>query len=269
VPAPISKDLLARALLRPSSPALKAHHFRDREFRWRNRIMLVLSRKCAEKVIVGGDIVINVVEIHGQRVRLGLAPPAGQPIDLQEDCSRTAADQEVVPEVRCIGGSSQLLVWSRPGTELCINESVQVRVVTVDRDRVRLGIVAPCETPVRRGECGSSAKAPSTQRAADREQTGGVLRVSAEVLSDWVARKIKGYLVDRPRGALQKLAQVVGVSSVSINRWRNRQSNVATEHLSSLLPALGVGLDDLARELRVEQVLPPQIPARGPAPRVE
>jgi carbon storage regulator CsrA len=215
--------------------------------------MLVLSRRCGEKVIVGKDIVVNVVEVLGQRVRLGLTPPAGQPIELSA-VDPEANSKEVVPEASFAGGRSQWLVWSRLGTDLHINDCISVRVVAVDDDRVRLGIAAPPEMPIQRAEL-------QPDRSA--------FRVSAEVLSDWVARKIEAYLKEQPRGALQKLCQAVGVSAVSMYRWRNKQSNVATEHLHSLLPVLGVGLDDLARELNVEQVLLPDVPARGPTSRSE
>jgi carbon storage regulator len=39
--------------------------------------MLVLSRKLNEEIVIGGKIVVKVVEIRGDRVRLGIqAPPA-------------------------------------------------------------------------------------------------------------------------------------------------------------------------------------------------
>lgn len=37
--------------------------------------MLVLSRKRNEKILIGDDIKITVVEIHGDRVRLGVEAP--------------------------------------------------------------------------------------------------------------------------------------------------------------------------------------------------
>ena len=37
--------------------------------------MLVLSRKVGEKVIVGNNIVLTVVEVNGNRVRLGIEAP--------------------------------------------------------------------------------------------------------------------------------------------------------------------------------------------------
>ena len=38
--------------------------------------MLVLNRKVGERIVIGDEIVITVVAIHGQQVRLGIeAPP--------------------------------------------------------------------------------------------------------------------------------------------------------------------------------------------------
>lgn len=43
--------------------------------------MLVVSRKPGERVIIGGDIVVVVLEVHRGAVRLGIeAPPDHQPI---------------------------------------------------------------------------------------------------------------------------------------------------------------------------------------------
>ena len=37
--------------------------------------MLVLSRKVGEKILVGNNIVLTVVEVNGNRVRLGIEAP--------------------------------------------------------------------------------------------------------------------------------------------------------------------------------------------------
>ena len=37
--------------------------------------MLVLTRKAGEKVIIGNGITVTVVEVHGNRVRVGIAAP--------------------------------------------------------------------------------------------------------------------------------------------------------------------------------------------------
>lgn len=37
--------------------------------------MLVLSRKCDERIMIGESIVITIVEIQGDKVRLGIQAP--------------------------------------------------------------------------------------------------------------------------------------------------------------------------------------------------
>ena len=46
--------------------------------------MLVLSRKRDERIIIGGNIVITVVEVRGDKVRLGIEAPVDVPVHRQE-----------------------------------------------------------------------------------------------------------------------------------------------------------------------------------------
>ncbi len=46
--------------------------------------MLVLSRKVGEKIRIGGDIELTVVEIRGEAVRLGILAPRGISVYRQE-----------------------------------------------------------------------------------------------------------------------------------------------------------------------------------------
>src|SRR5262249_37605890 len=155
-------------------------------------------------------------------------------------------------------------VWTRRGSGVLINESVQVRVLAAEGDYVRLGIVAPREVPIHRQELEATTGIDSSGQGFQEGVSLGKVAVSSGILSGWVARQLNSYLKDRPRGTLQRLAETVGVSLASINRWRNQKTNVATEHLHTLLEALGVSLDDLAKELGVREVVPPEIRARGP-----
>ncbi len=46
--------------------------------------MLVLSRHRDESIIIGDNIVITVVDIRGDKVRLGIQAPAEVPVHRQE-----------------------------------------------------------------------------------------------------------------------------------------------------------------------------------------
>src|SRR4051812_23944982 len=216
--------------------------------------MLVLSRKCGNQLRIPEEgITLNVVEISGQRVCLGMVPPAGQPLELRED----GATDPFVPEVEFTERGYQVLVWAAPGSGLRINERVQVRVVTVDADSVCLGLVAPPGRGRAAGE--ASAGRPGGEAAKPPA-------ICPEILADWVARKITAYLKGRPRGSVQELARAVGVSPVTINRWRKRKTNVASENLTELLRVLNVSRDDLAADLGVSEGGPADGRARSSAP---
>jgi carbon storage regulator len=46
--------------------------------------MLVLSRKTDESIFIGDDIEVMIVEIRGDKVRLGVKAPANLPVHRQE-----------------------------------------------------------------------------------------------------------------------------------------------------------------------------------------
>jgi len=46
--------------------------------------MLVLSRKKSESVVINDDIVITVVEVRGDKVRLGIQAPREIPVHRKE-----------------------------------------------------------------------------------------------------------------------------------------------------------------------------------------
>ena len=46
--------------------------------------MLVLSRKRDERIVIGDNIVITVVEVRGDKVRLGIEAPSEVPVHRQE-----------------------------------------------------------------------------------------------------------------------------------------------------------------------------------------
>ncbi len=57
--------------------------------------MLVLSRKRDQQIVIGDEVVITIVDIRGDKVRLGITAPAHVPVHRQEvyDMIRRAAEQ--------------------------------------------------------------------------------------------------------------------------------------------------------------------------------
>lgn len=61
-------------------------------------IMLVLSRNTDEKIHIGDNIVITVVEVRGDRVRIGIDAPRDVSVHRQEiyDAIRNSEDKVLV-----------------------------------------------------------------------------------------------------------------------------------------------------------------------------
>ena len=66
--------------------------------------MLVLSRKSMEQIQIGDNVVVTVLEIHGNKVRIGISAPREIRVlrsELQQLPPELPSD--LVPEVRGIG----------------------------------------------------------------------------------------------------------------------------------------------------------------------
>jgi carbon storage regulator len=46
--------------------------------------MLVLTRKFGESIVIGNSITVTVMEVKGERVRLGISAPAEVPVHREE-----------------------------------------------------------------------------------------------------------------------------------------------------------------------------------------
>ena len=59
--------------------------------------MLVLSRKCGEKIVIPDqNIILTVLEVRGDRIRLGIEAPADVPVHRQEIWQRIQQFHEAV-----------------------------------------------------------------------------------------------------------------------------------------------------------------------------
>ena len=68
--------------------------------------MLILSRKINEKVVIGDDIIVSIIEIKGDQVRIGIDAPKMVKVFRQEVYDAIKAENEaalksasVIPQV--------------------------------------------------------------------------------------------------------------------------------------------------------------------------
>jgi carbon storage regulator len=63
--------------------------------------MLVLSRKRGERVVIGKDIYVTVLEVRGDRVKLGFECPAEVPVHRKEISERIAETSRGLDPAGC------------------------------------------------------------------------------------------------------------------------------------------------------------------------
>ena len=61
--------------------------------------MLVLSRKRDERIVIGDNIVITVVDVRGDKVRLGIEAPSEVPVHRQEVLEALKRNAQTPPSV--------------------------------------------------------------------------------------------------------------------------------------------------------------------------
>jgi carbon storage regulator len=66
--------------------------------------MLVLSRKKNESIVINNDIVITVVEIRGDKVRLGIVAPKDVPVHREEVYEAIHGSKPVIPQTNPAAG---------------------------------------------------------------------------------------------------------------------------------------------------------------------
>lgn len=63
--------------------------------------MLVLNRKKGERVVIGGNVFVTVLEVRGDRVKLGFEGPGEIPIHREELAFRLAAEEDEADCLSC------------------------------------------------------------------------------------------------------------------------------------------------------------------------
>jgi carbon storage regulator len=67
--------------------------------------MLIITRKPGERIMLGDDVTVEVIEVSGSSVRIGIAAPRSVPVyreeiwaAVKEENAASAASADAVPE---------------------------------------------------------------------------------------------------------------------------------------------------------------------------
>ena len=74
--------------------------------------MLVLSRRQGESIVIGGDVVVTIVEVRGGQVRVGIDAPRSIEVHREEVYREVA--RENIEAVRSAGGDPGILRQAVP-----------------------------------------------------------------------------------------------------------------------------------------------------------
>ncbi len=106
--------------------------------------MLVLGRKPRERILVGDSIILEIKEVRGSTASLLVTSPAG---------------------------TVEWRIWVKDQFYVDADQTVEVYVVSIDRDNVRLGITAPKDVAIHREEIARKIAAEG-RRGIVRSQPG-------------------------------------------------------------------------------------------------
>jgi carbon storage regulator len=62
--------------------------------------MLIITRRPGEKIMVGDDVVVEVIEVSGSSVRIGIAAPKSIPVYREEIWEAVKAENEAAAAVK-------------------------------------------------------------------------------------------------------------------------------------------------------------------------
>jgi len=135
--------------------------------------MLVLSRHREESVTIG-KMLITIIDIRGDKVRIQITAPKEIPVHRKEvfETERRKNGGAKPPPVPFPSSwempkdSSGLVLSRKRDESIIINSEIEIVVVDIRGDKVRLGIDAPTDIPVHRREVYEAIQRANQQSAA-------------------------------------------------------------------------------------------------------
>ena len=84
--------------------------------------MLVLTRRLGETIVIGDDIVIKIVDIHGKQIRVGIEAPSEISVYRGEIYERimlenkAAVEAAIANDVKAMTGDLKELITNQPSS---------------------------------------------------------------------------------------------------------------------------------------------------------
>ncbi len=108
--------------------------------------MLVLTRKSEQTILIGENITVALLGIDIDGAKLGISAPGDVIIHREE------LDPEDIPLMIHERHGGMLVLHRQAGEGVAIGETVFVRVLKMRSHRIKVGIDAPSDVKVERGE---------------------------------------------------------------------------------------------------------------------
>ncbi|MDR2864819.1 MAG: carbon storage regulator CsrA [Spirochaetaceae bacterium] len=64
--------------------------------------MLILSRKTDEKIVIGDNIIVSIIEVRGEQVRLGINAPKNVKVYREEVFEAISAENKAAAESQAV-----------------------------------------------------------------------------------------------------------------------------------------------------------------------
>jgi carbon storage regulator len=75
--------MLSRIVINPDRRG-RPNSFRAAPGTYRSHAMLILSRFKDERIVIGDDIIITIIDIRGDKCKVGISAPKDMPVDRYE-----------------------------------------------------------------------------------------------------------------------------------------------------------------------------------------
>ena len=109
--------------------------------------MLVLARKIEQTIVIGGNTIVSVLGVEGDRVKIGIAAP--DDVGITREKLGHPGDRPHKPHEKTDG---MLVLTMRVQEGVFIGEDILFKVLGIERGRVKTGTEAPLDVPINRGE---------------------------------------------------------------------------------------------------------------------